>query len=265
MQSHEIISSEVSEIRFGLYSDDELRALSVCKIESPVTYGSTGVPLPTGLYDDRMGPQSMSSSPCVTCGAIYVNCPGHCGHIELCVPVYHPLLFKSLYGLLKAKCANCHRFRLHANKVAIHLVLMKLIEMGDLAAVDRLEALAMHSNTELQNVEFLEKINIDDEIDMYNRRYESFLMSNASRKVDMHTARLLSVKIAAFQNELTACTKCMNCHAFSPSIRKDGFAKVFEKPLSSVRIKHNKNKNIHYTVSKHLPVFVVYVTLLVYF
>lgn len=64
-----------------------------------------------------MGPRDQQANACETCSLIYMNCPGHCGHIELSVPVYHPLHFKALYQLLQAKCASCHKYARtrHAN------------------------------------------------------------------------------------------------------------------------------------------------------
>jgi hypothetical protein len=48
---------------------------------------------------------------CPTCGLNAMYCPGHLGHVELAVPVYHPLLFDLMYRLLKSKCFYCHHFR----------------------------------------------------------------------------------------------------------------------------------------------------------
>jgi len=40
-----------------------------------------------GLYDPKLGPRDSKDNMCITCGLNYYNCPGHIGHIELCVPV----------------------------------------------------------------------------------------------------------------------------------------------------------------------------------
>ena len=75
--------------------------------------------------DSKLG-ATEASVKCPTCGNGYVTCPGHCGHIELDVPVsllysnvfscadffsqvYHPLLFRSLFTMLRCKCVFCHR------------------------------------------------------------------------------------------------------------------------------------------------------------
>ena len=70
---------------------------------------------------------------CKTCSLVFAECPGnlapsaralaysrplgHLAHIELIVPVYNPLLFKSLYKLLRAKCFTCHHFKISRERV----------------------------------------------------------------------------------------------------------------------------------------------------
>jgi hypothetical protein len=54
---------------------------------------------------------------CETCGMNHFSCPGHPGHIELCVPVYHPLFFARLYKLMKSICLHCHKFRVPEEEV----------------------------------------------------------------------------------------------------------------------------------------------------
>ena len=45
MWANQIIRSEVKETAFGFYSDEEIKALSVCKVTSPVTKDALGIPL----------------------------------------------------------------------------------------------------------------------------------------------------------------------------------------------------------------------------
>jgi DNA-directed RNA polymerase I subunit RPA1 len=86
-QNNIVIRSEVSEVQFGLYSDADIRHLSCCQISSPIAFDGLGNAINNGLYDPKLGPTTQYGPPCVTCGLIYMNCPGHSGHIELCVPV----------------------------------------------------------------------------------------------------------------------------------------------------------------------------------
>lgn len=63
-----------------------------------------------GLYDPALGPVEQGSALCPTCHLTAKECPGHMGHIELDVPVYHPLLFPTLFLLMRHKCLACHRW-----------------------------------------------------------------------------------------------------------------------------------------------------------
>lgn len=133
------IRHTVTGIQFGFYTDDENRARSVCEIISPIAYDSLGNALPGGLYTPQLGPTNAKEGSCATCGMGYQGCPGHSGHIELCLPIYHPLLFGTLYKILKLKCLNCHNFRLKKTVVYKHLATLLLIKTGHLERALNLE------------------------------------------------------------------------------------------------------------------------------
>ena len=107
-----VIRQQIEEVTFGFYTDDDVRNRSVVEITSPLAYDALGTTLPRGLYDPRLGPVDRDGGSCVTCGNPYLYCPGHTGHINLCVPVYHILTFPKLLQLLRGKCLNCHAFRI---------------------------------------------------------------------------------------------------------------------------------------------------------
>lgn len=58
---------------------------------------------------------------CSTCHLTYFTCPGHYGHIELPLPVFHPLFFQSMYKVMKGMCTYCHRFKMTRLRVRIYL------------------------------------------------------------------------------------------------------------------------------------------------
>ena len=91
--SNQIVRAEIEEIGFSLYTDVEIRALSVCKITSPVATDALGNVVQGGLEDPKLGLVDSKSGSCVTCGMNYFNCPGHMGNIDLCVPVSLSCLF----------------------------------------------------------------------------------------------------------------------------------------------------------------------------
>jgi DNA-directed RNA polymerase I subunit RPA1 len=135
-----VIRHAPASVSFGVYTDDEVRQRSVCEITSSVTYDALRNPLPRGLYDPLLGPTSTGgggaggrdNSCCVTCGQVQSLCPGHFGHVELCVPVMHPLFFPKLLALLRMKCLACHEFRISLRMCRIYAAKVHLIDTGRL-------------------------------------------------------------------------------------------------------------------------------------
>ena len=69
-------------------SPEDIRQMSVVKIETPDTYGDDGYPIPYGLMDPHLGVIDPSLK-CRTCGELGGKCQGHFGHIDLARPVIH--------------------------------------------------------------------------------------------------------------------------------------------------------------------------------
>jgi DNA-directed RNA polymerase I subunit RPA1 len=77
---------------------------------------------------------------CETCALGYDGCPGHWGHIDLMSPVFNPVTFKRLLLLMKLKCFNCHKFRLHKSQVRLTSAVLDALAAGNLALVRDLYA-----------------------------------------------------------------------------------------------------------------------------
>lgn len=106
----------VDEIRFGLFSPQDLRKLSVVEIQTPDTYDEDGAPITSGLMDGRLGTLEPRQR-CKTCGNTAIRCPGHFGHIELAVPIIHIAFTKKIYDILRATCRNCGRILLRDEEI----------------------------------------------------------------------------------------------------------------------------------------------------
>ena len=79
----------VQEIQFGLFSPEEIKNMSVCHIEYPETMDEQRMrPREKGLNDPKLGSIDRAYR-CATCEEGMAECPGHFGHIELAVPVFH--------------------------------------------------------------------------------------------------------------------------------------------------------------------------------
>lgn len=107
-ESHHL---DLKNLRFAVYSSDDVRKLSVAKVVTSLLFDQLGQALPGGLYDPAMGPYSIRSDPCSTCAETR-ECPGHPGHIDLCSLVYNPVFIKTVYHILKMSCLNCFRLQM---------------------------------------------------------------------------------------------------------------------------------------------------------
>ncbi len=132
------IPIQPKQVRFSYLSEAEILKLSVKRITNSINFSTLGNPIPGGLYDPALGPNSddRTKSVCTTCGLFAPHCPGHIGHIALPVPVFNPTLFKYLLRILRWKCIFCHNLRLSRFKARYFTVKLLLLKAGlyDLAA-----------------------------------------------------------------------------------------------------------------------------------
>ncbi|TIA40621.1 putative DNA-dependent RNA polymerase II largest subunit [Aureobasidium pullulans] len=97
----------IQEIQFGLFSPEEIKNMSVCHIEYPETMDEQRMrPREKGLNDPKLGSIDRSVA-CGTCGEDMLECPGHFGHIELAVPVFHVGFVTKIKKILESVCHNC--------------------------------------------------------------------------------------------------------------------------------------------------------------
>lgn len=92
--------SQIRSIEFSLLSADEIKRQSYAHITETKLEGEGSV------NDERLG-VIKNGVDCVTCGGQNLVCPGHFGHIELTVPVMHPLFTKEILSFLMCKCDKC--------------------------------------------------------------------------------------------------------------------------------------------------------------
>lgn len=102
----------VGSIEFGIYSPEEIRAMSVCHVDSTKLSG------PRSVYDKAMGNIADNNEACMTCG-LKKDCQGHFGHIDLAVPVPHPMYYKMIVAFLRCFCKNCYRLLLVEDQLAL--------------------------------------------------------------------------------------------------------------------------------------------------
>lgn len=108
--------NQVKSITFSILSKEEINDRSVLGI----TDGKTdikGTKVHQGIDKDTPGPNNKrlgvlsSKELCVTCGKTNIQCPGHFGHINLEIPVYHPNYVKTIVRILNCVCVKCYNCR----------------------------------------------------------------------------------------------------------------------------------------------------------
>ncbi|KAI8928645.1 hypothetical protein BC831DRAFT_434146 [Entophlyctis helioformis] len=104
---------KVKFIQFGILSPEEIKAMSVAKIESSETMENDR-PKVGGLLDPRLGTIDRNFK-CQTCGENMTDCPGHFGHIELARPVFHNGFIKLVKKTLECVCYYCGKLKLDAS------------------------------------------------------------------------------------------------------------------------------------------------------
>ena len=110
------IIKKIDRINFGLMSPEQIREMSVVKIERPDTYDEDGYPIESGLMDSRLGVIDPSLK-CRTCGEKGGECQGHFGMIELARPVIHVGFGDDIHKILRSTCSECGRVLLDEDEI----------------------------------------------------------------------------------------------------------------------------------------------------
>lgn len=183
---------------------------------------------------------------CATCHLLSYACPGHVGHIELPVPVYHVTFMDQLLRLLRAKCAYCGRLKMPRSEINRFSCKLRLIQYGLLEEAEELETIRLRTGsgaTEMNGVtedsegggdsEYSE----DDEHGLQQQRNDfvkdAIKQAGGSRRM----AKVAAEKVAAVSDERRAVIKeflaaapivktCGSCRGWRtiPSITQSGLA-----------------------------------------
>ncbi|KAI1007284.1 DNA-directed RNA polymerase I subunit [Podosphaera aphanis] len=233
------VSSSIDRVNFGILGAAEIKSLSVKRIENPQTFDSLLHPVPGGLYDPALG--AFGDYNCTTCNLNSLGCPGHVGHIELPVPLYHPTFMDQLLRLLRAKCVYCHYLKMSRKEVNRYLCKLRLIQHGALSAVeeiDNIEIIPENNKSNSAESDPETETPIEDVIRRRNKFVRKTIKSSKSNnwewKKDKNegVAEARRVVIKDFLKAITTGRACSNCTGISPSFRKDRYVKIFEKALS---------------------------------
>jgi DNA-directed RNA polymerase I subunit RPA1 len=177
---------------------------------------------------------------CTTCNLNSFACPGHVGHIELPVPVYHPTFMGQLLRLLRGKCKYCHHLRMSRKEVNRYLCKLRLVQHGLVSAAEEIDNIDVapkqdfgdgSSESDEESVAdsvirrrntFVRKaIKVAKEYSWDRKREKNEAVADARREI-----------VKAFMKSIAGGKSCNNCGGISPTYRKDRFVKIFENELS---------------------------------
>jgi DNA-directed RNA polymerase I subunit RPA1 len=127
-------SVEPDSVQFLMYSNEDVKKLSVVKITNTTSFDSLGNAIPGGLYDSAMGPVRDRNELCGTCNNGRLHCTGHFGHIELPLIVINPLFIRNVYTLFRISCLKCYKIQMDDSMKQLLILQLKLIDAGHITA-----------------------------------------------------------------------------------------------------------------------------------
>ncbi|MBU2612498.1 MAG: DNA-directed RNA polymerase subunit A' [Nanoarchaeota archaeon] len=101
-----VVSKKIGEIRFSLFTPDQIKKVSVAKVVTPELYDIDGYPVDGGLMDLRLGTIDPGVR-CRTCGGKIKECIGHPGSIDLAKPIIHLKYAQIIEMGLRSFCQEC--------------------------------------------------------------------------------------------------------------------------------------------------------------
>ncbi|KAF2195552.1 DNA-directed RNA polymeras-like protein I subunit [Zopfia rhizophila CBS 207.26] len=244
MNTSQPVSSSITGVHFGFLSSKDIRTLSVKRITNPSTFDTLLHPVRGGLHDAALG--AFLDNPCSTCNLTSLHgCPGHCGHIELPVPVYHLTFMDQVLRLLRGKCAYCHHFKMAKNRLNEYVCKLRLIRCGLLKESGEMHEHIKTGQGKSKKTDDSEDDESDSDDDGIIGQRNAYVkrcmkaagisaskMQSLKQKTEaMSDARRLVIK--DFYAEMGKGKGCKNCGGINPLYRKDRNLKIFRRTLTT--------------------------------
>ncbi|KAH9816115.1 hypothetical protein DFH28DRAFT_1025843 [Melampsora americana] len=260
--------SKITSASFAPLLSSDIRSISVLQITNPSLLDNTGAPTQGGLYDPRLGP-FQNRDICRTCRLSNTQCPGHFGHIELNVPVFHPLFMTHAFHLLRGTCFYCHHFLVSETIIVRYAAKLKLLDHGlllesnaidDFPSVRETNHKSGKRNLE-ENEEEEEEGTEEKEIDLkvFKESIHEFVQECIEKKQKRSNQTQLNSKdnykigmcfdkrkkIISEFIKLLVKKRCERCRAYACRMRKDGYTKIMEFSLVPRQLDIHKAMNLH--------------------
>ncbi|KIV80650.1 hypothetical protein PV11_08136 [Exophiala sideris] len=242
------LPSATGGLSFSRFPSDEIRKISVKTIHVTPTLDSMFNPVPGGVHDLALGAIQALDANCTTCRMNAIHCSGHCGHIELPVPCYHPQYLDMTLRLLRSRCAYCSRFKAAPNVINQTVCALRLLQYGLVEDYQSIKAMHLggkrHRKAGDDVVEDILEDDAEEEIeDLIDRRTLATdkAIKRARKRGQLDTQALVHNHVAIdarkavitdFLKEVPLLKKCANCGGTNVTYRKDRNVKIFRKPLA---------------------------------
>lgn len=260
--------SKITSASFAPLLSSDIRSISVLQITNPNLLDNTGAPTKAGLYDPRLGP-FQNRDICRTCRLSNTQCPGHFGHIELNVPVFHPLFMTHAFHLLRGTCFYCHHFLASEIIIVRYVAKLKLLNHGLLAESDAVDDFPTVKVSTVKSgkrgldetEEGISQADAEDkefDLPFYKETLNSFVeecIEKKQRQDPNNTQDDYKIgmcfdrrkKIISEFIKLLVKKRCERCRAYACRMRKDGHTKIMEFSLVT------KQADVHRAMELHRP------------
>ncbi|KAG0150353.1 hypothetical protein CROQUDRAFT_58307 [Cronartium quercuum f. sp. fusiforme G11] len=260
--------STITSASFSPLLGSDIRAISVLQVTNPSLLDNNGAPTNGGLYDPRLGPFQLRDI-CRTCRLSNSHCPGHFGHIELNVPVFHPLFMTHAFHLLRATCFYCHHFLCSEVVLVRYAAKLKLLDHGLLMEADAVDDFptvkTQTSKSNKRGLDDTQEAEAEEEDKTFDlpfyketlecfveeclqkkRRRRPYSQSSTSSGDDYKIAMCFDrrKKVIAELIKLLAKKRCERCRAYSCRMRKDGHTRIMEFSLVGKQEEYHNAMNI---------------------
>lgn len=220
--------TRVEDLMFRIYTDEEIKKISVARITNDQSINELGHLSADGVYDLRMGPMSTRERDiCETCSQDGFRCQGHCGHIEIPLPIFNPVFYDVLKRLLPIICPSCFRLQVEETRALGFRYQMKLLREGyGQQALDLTDIISKKMSTIKETVEVstgindrdikgtekdFNKIHIMQSLEKTLKRYYSDLIKDGGCCNETSTSNIKAIQIQLIQKFFQSPSWKLNC------------------------------------------------------
>jgi DNA-directed RNA polymerase I subunit RPA1 len=147
-----------------------------------------------------------------------------------------------------------YRLRLSSIKVRHALIKLKLLELGNVREYNSFDDIVTLP-TVFEDIDDEHASNLEEKLNVYERQYlqyitmndqiskNNLLNPNNKKRIKQNDVVIKTIQrsvIDKFLKDSVNIKKCENCGTFSNSFRKDGYSKIFQKPLPKRDANQNK-------------------------